>query len=51
MDQLTKKINSDYGIITKNNTTIYEKYVGNNKNTKFRIFSCSMKQKWLILKQ
>jgi len=42
MDQLTKKLNSDYGIIiTKNNTTIYEKYVGNNKDTKFRIFSCS----------
>jgi CubicO group peptidase (beta-lactamase class C family) len=42
MDQLTKKLNSDYGIIiTKNNTTIYEKYIGNNKDTKFRIFSCS----------
>ena len=42
MDQLTKKINSDYGIIiTQNNSIIYEKYVGNNKDTKFRIFSCS----------
>jgi CubicO group peptidase (beta-lactamase class C family) len=42
MENLTKKLNSNYGIIiTKNNTTIYEKYVGNNKDTKFRIFSCS----------
>jgi hypothetical protein len=42
MDQLTKKINSDYGIIiTQNNSIVYEKYVGNNKDTKFRIFSCS----------
>jgi CubicO group peptidase (beta-lactamase class C family) len=42
MNNLTQELNSDYGIIiTKNNTIIYEKYIGNIKDTKFRIFSCS----------
>lgn len=35
-------INNFYGLlITINNHTIFEQYVNNNKNTKFRIFSCS----------
>ena len=34
MNNFIKQLNSDYGII-------YEKYVGNNKNTRFRVFSCS----------
>lgn len=39
---LLKKIDSKYGLlITNNNKIIYEKYKNNNKNTKFRIFSCS----------
>jgi hypothetical protein len=42
MNKLIKELNSNYGIIiSKNNKVIYEKYVGNNKNTRFRIFSCS----------
>jgi CubicO group peptidase (beta-lactamase class C family) len=42
MDELVKQLNSNYGIvISKNNKIIYEKYVGNNKDTRFRIFSCS----------
>lgn len=42
MNELTKQLNSNYGIvISKNNKIIYEKYVGNNKNTRFRVFSCS----------
>ena len=42
MNKLTQELNSNYGIIiSKNNKIIYEKYVGNDKNTRFRIFSCS----------
>jgi len=42
MNNFIKQLNSDYGIIiSKNNKIIYEKYVGNNKNTRFRVFSCS----------
>jgi len=42
MNTFIKQLNSNYGIIiSKNNKIIYEKYVGNNKNTRFRIFSCS----------
>jgi hypothetical protein len=42
MNELIKKINSNYGIlVSNNNKIIYEKYVGNNKNTRFRVFSCS----------
>ena len=42
MDDFIKKINSNYGILISVDGKIkYEKYVGNNKNTRFRIFSCS----------
>lgn len=42
INKLIKRLNSNYGIlISNNNKIIYEKYVGNNKNTRFRIFSCS----------
>ena len=42
MNDLTTKSNSNYGILISNNDKIiYEKYVGNNKDTRFRIFSCS----------
>jgi len=42
MNNFIKQLNSNYGIIiSKNNKIIYEKYVGNNKNTRFRVFSCS----------
>jgi CubicO group peptidase (beta-lactamase class C family) len=42
MDKLIKQLNSNYGIvISNNNKIIYEKYVGNNENTRFRVFSCS----------
>ena len=42
MNDLTKKLNSNYGILISNNDKIiYEKYVGNKKDTRFRIFSCS----------
>ena len=42
MNQFINKLNSNFGIIiSKNNKIIYEKYVGNKKNTRFRIFSCS----------
>ena len=42
MNNLIKNLNSNYGIlISNNNKIIYEKYVGNNENTRFRVFSCS----------
>ena len=42
MDDFIKKINSNYGILISVDGKIkYEKYVGNNKNTRFRVFSCS----------
>ena len=40
MNELTDKINSNYGILISVDGKIkYEKYVGNNKNTRFRVFS------------
>tara|TARA_B100001964_G_scaffold174063_1_gene191726 strand:- start:128 stop:1294 length:1167 start_codon:yes stop_codon:yes gene_type:complete len=42
LNNLLQNIDSDYGIlISKDNKVIYEKYKNNNKNTRFRIFSCS----------
>jgi len=42
MDELINKINSNYGILISVDGKInYEKYVGNNENTRFRVFSCS----------
>jgi len=42
LNNLIKKVDSDYGLlISINNKIIYEKYKNNNKDTKFRIFSCS----------
>ena len=40
--EVTNHMNNDYGLlISINNKIIYEKYIGNHKNTKFRIFSLS----------
>ena len=42
LNNLIKNIDSKYGfLISINNKIIYEKYSGNNKKTRFRIFSCS----------
>jgi hypothetical protein len=42
IDKILNKLNSNYGIlIAKNDEIIYEKYVGNKSNTRFRIFSLS----------
>ena len=39
---ILKNIDGNYGIlISKKNEIIFEKYIENNKNTRFRIFSCS----------
>lgn len=42
INDIVKSLDSSYGIlISINDKIIYEKYKGNNKNTRFRIFSCS----------
>ncbi len=42
LNNLLKEIDGNYGIlISKNNNVVFEKYVGNSEDTKFRIFSCS----------
>jgi len=42
MNELIGKIDSNYRLlISIDNKIMYEKYVGNNSKTKFRIFSCS----------
>lgn len=42
IDEITDSLNSSFGIIIlKNNQLLYEKYSGVNKNSRFRIFSCS----------
>jgi len=42
MDEILGKLDSNYGIlIAKNDKIVYEKYVGNKPDTRFRIFSLS----------
>src|SRR5277367_3161892 len=42
IDKILENTDGNYGIlISKNNKVIYEKYVNNDKNTRFRVFSCS----------
>jgi hypothetical protein len=42
INNIVKTLDSNFGIIISiNDKIIYEKYIGNNKKTRFRIFSCS----------